>query len=134
MQQKQQTQKLYHDKKSKKRTFETGDTVSICNFPGDTWIQDVVEKPSGPLSYYIKLQDGRVVRRHIDHILARSPTEPVTEQETSLKNDDWTDLPDVAQESSVSSGRQVTPEIHHPLRRSSRPSIPPKRFGQDSTI
>jgi len=61
MQQKQQTQKLYHDKKTKKQTFEIGDTVSICNFPGDTWIQGVIEKPSGPLSYYIKLQDGRVV-------------------------------------------------------------------------
>ena len=94
MQQRQQIQKLYHDKKTKKQTFEIGDIVSICNFPGDTWIQGIIEKPSGPLSYCIKLKGGRVVCRHIDHILALSITEP----ETSLKNYEWSGLPDIAQE------------------------------------
>ena len=70
--QKQQALKTHHDLKTKERTFQAGDTVSVCNFPGDTWIQGIIDKPSDPLSFYVKLQDGRVIRQHTDHILTRS--------------------------------------------------------------
>ena len=89
--QRQQAQKSHHDLKIKERTFQAGDTVSVCNFPGDTWIQGIIDKPSGPPSFYVKLQDGRVIRRHIDHILARS----TNSAEISQPNDDWTSLPDI---------------------------------------
>ena len=125
VQQRQQAQKTNHDKTTKERTFQTGDSVSVCSFPGDTWVQGTIEKPSGPLSYYVKLQDGRLIRRHIDHILARAATPP----EVSQPSEDWTELPDVAQESSTTTSQQVIPA----LRRSSRPSMPPKRFGQSAT-
>ena len=39
------------------------------NCTGDGWLPGAVEKTSGPLSFNIKLQDGRIVRCHIDHIL-----------------------------------------------------------------
>ena len=122
--------KSHHDQKTKEMTFQTGDTVSVCNFPGDTWIQGIIDKPSGPLSYYVKLQDGRVIHRHIDHILAC----PTNSPEISQPSRDWTGLPDITQESSTTAAsQQVIPEMLPILRRSSRPSVPPKRFGQDST-
>ena len=36
VQQRQQAQKSHHDLRTKERTFQAGDTVSVCNFPGDT--------------------------------------------------------------------------------------------------
>ena len=36
---------------------------------GDGWLTGTIEKASGPLLFNIKLQDGRTVRCHIDHIL-----------------------------------------------------------------
>ena len=44
------------------------------NFPsGNGWLPGVIEERSGPLSYQIRLQDGRLVQRHIiDHIIYRS--------------------------------------------------------------
>ena len=76
VQQRQQVQKTNHDKKTKERIFQTGDTVSVCNFPGDTWMQGTIEKPSGLLSYNVKLQDERLIRQHIDHILACTAKPP----------------------------------------------------------
>ena len=127
VQQRQQAQKSHHDQKTKERTFQTGDTVSVCNFPGDTWIQGIIDKPSGPLSYYVKLQDDRVIHRHIDHILAR----PTNSPEISQPSEDCTSLPDITQESSTTAASQkvMLPILQH----SSRPSVPPKRYGQDST-
>ena len=36
---------------------------SVKNFPtGDNWLQGAIVKVSGPLSFHVKLQDGRIVR------------------------------------------------------------------------
>ena len=40
-------------------------------------------------SHYVKLQDGHMVCRHSDHILAHPETEII-----SVANDDWMDLTD----------------------------------------
>ena len=78
--------------------FQTGivETVSVQNFTDNTWIPGVIEKQNGPLSYHVKLQDGRMVRRHSDHILVHPGTE-----ETSIVNDDWMNLPDISQDSAT---------------------------------
>ncbi|CAG2228036.1 unnamed protein product [Mytilus edulis] len=71
VQERQQKQKHYHDKKSVNRQINVGQGVFARNFAIGSkikWIPGEVIKQSGPLSFHIKLQDGRVIRRHIDHI------------------------------------------------------------------
>ena len=128
MQHKQQSQKHYHDKQSRQRIFEVGDRVSVKNFPtGDNWLQGTIVKVSGPLSFQVKLQDGRIVRRHVDHIIQHSPQIP------DEPNDDWINMPDIPE--STLTKQSATTSITTPpsLRRSTRVSVPPKRYGQETT-
>ena len=61
--QKQQTQKENHDKHSRLRTLQVGDNVQVRNFPtGNGWVPGIIIKASAPLSFQIKLQEGRIVR------------------------------------------------------------------------
>ena len=36
------------------------------------WIPATIAKVTGPVSYMVKLMDGREVHRHIDNVIARS--------------------------------------------------------------
>ena len=68
----QEKQKQSHEKSSKGRSFKVGDLVYIRDFPsGKPWLPGVIESACGPLTYWIKLSDGRSFRRHIDHIRSR---------------------------------------------------------------
>ena len=69
----QQKQKENHDGNPSPRKFDVGETVYVKNLPAGTpkWIPGVVEKVTGPLSYVVKLKDGRLVRRHVDHVRKR---------------------------------------------------------------
>ena len=40
--------------------------------------QRIVLKKTGPLSYHVKLKDGRVWRKHIDQMLSRSESPPAS--------------------------------------------------------
>ena len=65
----QERQKLNHDQHSRMRSFSEREAVFFRNFgPGETWLAGTITRVSGPLSYHIQLADGRVVRRHQDHI------------------------------------------------------------------
>ena len=48
----------------------------------------MVTQSRGPLSFLIELDDGRVIRRHIDHIRERSPSATIPIQPPC---DDWSD-------------------------------------------
>ena len=49
------------------------DTVYVGNFgSGPCWLPGVVTVKTGPLSYVVQLSDGRVVRRHQDHVRKRT--------------------------------------------------------------
>ena len=71
-----------------------------------------------------------MVRQHSNHILVRPGTE-----ETSIVNDDWMNLPDISQDSATAPPQNLRklPNVSScpPLRRSYRPSIPPKWYGKD---
>ena len=55
------------------REFEEGEAVSILNFGrGPKWLSGRVKSRQGPLTYDIELEDGRILKRHIDHILSRT--------------------------------------------------------------
>ena len=52
-----------------------GDPVRIINFTNhakDKWLAGVVTDKHGPLTYLITLDDGRIFRRHHDHIRLRT--------------------------------------------------------------
>ena len=62
---KQWQQKARHDSTARARTFSTGDTVLVRNFPsGCGWIRGTITKPVSPVSYQIELENGRLVKRH----------------------------------------------------------------------
>ena len=61
-----------HDKRAKERNFQAGDLVYARNYArGKTWLPGQVIAKQGPLSYTVKMQDGRVWRRHTDQIILR---------------------------------------------------------------
>ena len=66
---KQFSQKIQHDKKSKPRTFTIGSNVLVRNFStGPEWLLGTVVNSRGPVSYIVKLSDGRHIKRHVDHL------------------------------------------------------------------
>ena len=74
----QSCQKYYHttnvknDQKARPRQFVIGDTVLVKNFSahGEKWLPGRIIEERGPVSFTVELSDGRVVRRHVDHIHA----------------------------------------------------------------
>ena len=66
----QEKQKKYHDNSKKLRIFSVGDKVLAKNFRSSRpkWLVGEVVKVSGPLSYVIKLTNGR---RHVDYVKKR---------------------------------------------------------------
>ena len=59
----QEKQKAHHDQHCRHRQFNNGDYVYARNFTaGPAWIPGKIE---------VQLEDGRSVRRHIDHLLPR---------------------------------------------------------------
>uniref|UniRef100_A0A3B1KG74 Integrase catalytic domain-containing protein n=1 Tax=Astyanax mexicanus TaxID=7994 RepID=A0A3B1KG74_ASTMX len=68
---KQDKQKKSHDKQCQGREFEQGVVVMTRNFShGPKWIRGLIEEVTGPVSYKVRLGDGKIVRRHVDQILA----------------------------------------------------------------
>ena len=68
--------KKQHDYHAIERSLDVGDPVFCENFVrGDRWLQGCIIQKPGPLSYVIKLHDGRIIRRHHDHVVIRSSAE-----------------------------------------------------------
>ena len=66
------------DKNRVERMFHVGDTVSVVNFQGrPKWLAGVLEEQLGPLTFWVRLEDDRLWKRHVDHIRVNIPTEPV---------------------------------------------------------
>lgn len=70
---KQASQKKYHDYGTRTHSFQIGDTVFIQNqTSGPKWLAGQIQEIKGPVSYSIILQDGRVMKRHVDQIRSRA--------------------------------------------------------------
>ena len=62
------------------RSFFCGDAVWSMNFAGaPKWLPGVLETQTGPVSFTVRLSDGRLWKRHIDHLRQRLPHEPQPE-------------------------------------------------------
>ena len=56
--------------------FYAGDAVWVINFAGTPkWVSGVLEDKLGPVTFTVRLPDGRIWRRHMDHIRACIPME-----------------------------------------------------------
>ena len=75
VQKQQSAMKRSADKHSKMRQFRLNDTVLVKNFAaGPTWLRGKVTETLNEVMYIIELQDGREVRRHVDHIRHYTPS------------------------------------------------------------
>ena len=117
----QLSKKIYHDTTAKVRPFVINDPVLVKNFSnsGAKWLQGHVIKAVGPLSYVIKLNDGRVFRCHVDHL--RKCT--FTEEQPAMANESAHDVSDVVfpnAELDTQSDVMISQEHRYP-QRSRRP-------------
>jgi hypothetical protein len=117
----QSRQKSAHDLRSRPREFAPGSDVFVQNFSsGPTWLAGIILQRRGPVSYLVKLQDGRIFRRHVDHVRVRtsSGNKALPDQELP-----WPDMPTNSSDSSV-----PTESGNQPTRRSSRSIRPPEQI------
>ena len=125
----QQRQKQARDKHTKHRFFRSGDAVFVCDLPSKKdWLSGTICRSLGTRSYLIRLEDGRTVRRHVDHLIARTKTDPSQSKHNHSSVPEWTDLPDshlLPARADPIPNRGPSPP---PLRRSTRVSIPPNRY------
>ena len=76
----QQRQKESHDQHSRTRKFSVNDQVYAHNFrSGQAWLPGSILKASGPVSFVVRLSDGREWTWHQDHIHKRLDTSTETE-------------------------------------------------------
>ena len=69
----QAAQNTEHDKRSKDRTLKKDDQVYVCNFGnGPRWLPGTVMAVQGSRTFEIQLNDGRTVKRHLDHVHIRT--------------------------------------------------------------
>ena len=140
----QAKQKELRDQRSL-RQFTENDQVYVQDFTTrkPKWIPGTVVQVTGPLSYRIKLQDGTIVRRHVDHVRKRENSIVDQDSDTmvfgpELGTDETTQPPIVPtsqEDSQQGSQESETPtvsqgaDLSSTLRRSTRSRNPPDRFG-----
>ena len=120
----QEKQAAYRNKHTQVKTFDKDDKVFVRDLPsGKDWLPGVITNLFGSKSCEITLSDGRVVRRHYDHIRSRvdSGVPPVIDLPP-----DWPIMPD----SSLSLGAELNVPPGPMLRRSTRSVLPPDRLEQ----
>lgn len=114
---KQEKQKERHDLHARDRLLKPGDNVYVKNFCSNfkqQWLPGVILSQKGPVSYVIKLTDGREFRRHQDHVRLRHDTDPETVSTAELP---------LVTPGGASPAEESPPEV----------SVPPAETGQSST-
>ena len=115
---------------------------------GQEWLADVVESQTGPLSFRVRLEDGRLVKRHIDHVRQRTtktkspegqammednPNIEVDQQQgkESTRLSTATNAPDVTEHQQTEQAETEADqqwEMRAVLRRSAQISRPPEKL------
>lgn len=137
------------------RTFHVGDPVYAMNFTGTPkWLPGILEDTLGPLTFTVRLPDGRVWKRHADHIKARPPAEEGHTSADTVSDPGWipTSTPQPLSTESpppaptlvdTDNEKQLSPQVPEPrpepvskpprlestpIRRSSRMTKPPVKL------
>lgn len=70
---------------SEKKTRETnpGQQIMYRNYSntGPRWLPGIISKKTGPLSYKIETNDGKIINRHIDQIIRKTSATTQTDEE-----------------------------------------------------
>ena len=68
--QQQSEQVKGREKKAKSRDYMIGESVICRNYRrgDDKWLKGTIVSKKGPMSYCVQLNDGNIIRRHIDQI------------------------------------------------------------------
>ena len=124
----QNRMKTSHDRRAQSRQLDLNDQVYAKNFAsGPVWLPGVITSVKGPYTYEATLADGRVWRRHIDHLRIRTDTPTV---ETAVT--DACDLPTTIAPEDPEVVPQAIPRGESqdgpPPRRSTRAHTAPTRF------
>ena len=86
VQNKQQQQKVDHDKRSQVRHFSTGDKVFVKNHrQGDSWLPGEISEKLGHLSFKVLMPDGRFMHCHQDHLRKRDKVAAVPDRSTDYR-------------------------------------------------
>jgi len=137
----QEDQKFFHDRTAQMRSFSKEQAVFAQNFgQGPMWLAGHIEDNISPLSFLIKLEDGRIVRRHQDQIRSR-PCTTITTQPQVEDNLDHEEVElsmpsnaaplEVTRESSPDSEQPATAVTSALPRQTGRTIKPPNRFSPD---
>ena len=96
MEKKQNQHKAQQDTKAKSRVFSVGETVFVKNYgSGRRWLPGTIVQITGPVSYQVKLEDGRLRRCHQDQLRQRvtAPDAPtVSDEGLEMESSDVTIL------------------------------------------
>ena len=143
----QERMKINHDQHARQRGFSIGDQVFVRNYgQGPLWMPGVISEVRRPVSYVVTLEDGRVMRRHVDLLRPRwthppeevvldtappdleapVPVQPTVADLEPVVPDDTT--PTTATETNRDNATDTVSEPPR-LRRSNRQRRPPDRFG-----
>ena len=108
--QKQAYDKQRHDTHAAARTFRTGDSAWALNFQGKPkWMPTVIESQLGPLTFTVRLSDGRLWKRHQDHLRERRPDETESVGAAQPRPEVLLPPPPLPQLTSTDKERDVTP-------------------------
>ncbi len=92
-----QQQKTSHDQIAEEKEFRKGERVYVRNFgQGSRCLSAVIGEVTGPVSYVVRLEDNRVMRRHADHIRRQATASSPTIVDATEEVDDLEDFPNSA--------------------------------------
>ena len=66
----QARQKASHDRGCRERSLKPGDPVYVTSRMGG-WLTGDITTQTGPLSFTVRMEDGRAIKRHADHLRFR---------------------------------------------------------------
>ena len=131
-----QRQKEHHDARSRARSFKVHDPVYVKDFPDQkVWIPGNIVEAKGPLSYHVELNDGRVVRRHIDAIRSRSIVQSDTATSDSDLEIPYPEAPGMPSSSAdgLEQPEQSPDSSPAPPRRTTRERTQPDYYGYNDS-
>ena len=120
----QQAQAQNHTKRPRIPDISIGDPVMVRDYSKDTskWSPAFVQKQTGPISYECTVEDGRMVKRHLDQLLPRTIPEKIADRGTDDGPSDCK-IPEAPK--TITTPQENTPLI---LRRSTRTTKPIERL------
>ena len=108
---KQARQKQHHDKRSKERHFQVGESVLVeNNKPEPKWILGTVVEKLGDISYRVQIGD-QVWKRHVDQFLQTSISQMEANHSATVDDDlNWPSMSNYSGKPTVRASNSTLPK------------------------